>query len=58
MERGILFPKVNKIVGKSQKRFCFADVQKSALWDGKEQEEINKQQAKWLDTLIHNIILR
>lgn len=58
MERGILFPKANKTMEESQKTFCFADVQKSALWDGTEQREISNQQAEWLDTLIQDIILR
>lgn len=58
MERGILFPKVNKTVKESQKTFCFADVQKSALWDGNEQSEVNCQQAMELDALIQKIILQ
>lgn len=58
MERGILFPKVNKTVKESQKTFCFADVQKSTLWDGNEQREVNCQQAMELDALIQKIILQ
>lgn len=58
MERGILFPKANKSVEECQKTFCFADVRKSALWDVKEQREINAQQAMELDALIENIILQ
>ncbi|MDE6749947.1 MAG: hypothetical protein K2K21_12935 [Lachnospiraceae bacterium] len=58
MERGILFPKANKTIKESQKTFCFADVQKSTLWDGKEQREINSRQAMELDELIQKIILQ
>lgn len=54
----MLFPKANKTIEESQKTFCFADVQKSALWDGKEQREINAQQAMELDALIQDIILQ
>lgn len=58
MENGILFSKADKSMKEGQKRYCFADVQKSALWDGKEQEEVSYQQAQQLDKIIRNVILK
>ena len=65
MEKGILFPKVEKTVRESEKTFCFADVQESALWDGKKtvrpgrkQKMVSHRQALHLDAIIQDVILK
>lgn len=65
VEKGILFPKAQKTVRESEKTFCFADVQDSALWDGnksakpgRKRRMVSHDQALQLDAIIQDFILK
>lgn len=65
MEKGILFPKAEKTVRESEKTFCFADVQESALWDGnksarpgRKRKMVSHKEALHLDAIIQDFILK
>lgn len=58
MNNEAMFSKVNRPIKKIKKKFCFADVQSSELWDDYGKKEINGRKARELDKIISNIILK
>lgn len=65
VEKGILFPKAPKTVRESEKTFCFADVQESALWDGnktvkpgRKRKMVSHKEALRLDAIMQDFIMK
>lgn len=58
METETIFPKSNRTLKERKKKFCFADVQRSGLWDDYGKKKIGGRRARELDKIISNIILK
>lgn len=58
METETIFPKSSRLLKERKKKFCFADVQRSELWDDYGKKEIDVRKTRELDKIISNIILK
>lgn len=61
MEKGILFSKAEKTPKEYQKSFCFAEMPKSAFWDGEDQigsvrREVTQEEARRYDAIMEEVV--